>query len=180
MLLFLDTEFTGLNQARPDLISIALIDETGREFYAELPEDHWTVQCTEWVHFNVLPHLQGGEYVQSKAEIAERLACWIEAIPEECVVVTDFAQSDFFQQLKPLLTRWPQNLGTWPVEFTAWALGDDRETELLRIKYEYHAPERPTHHALHDAHALWLAVRYAIEHGWRLPSRDDDDGCGKV
>jgi hypothetical protein len=45
MLLFLDTEFTGLNQAKPDLISIGLVDEAGREFYAELPESHWTVQC---------------------------------------------------------------------------------------------------------------------------------------
>lgn len=47
MLICLDTEFTGLDQARPDLISIALVDETGREFYAELPEEHWAVQCNE-------------------------------------------------------------------------------------------------------------------------------------
>jgi hypothetical protein len=49
MLIFLDTEFTGLDQAKPDLVSIGLVDETGREFYAELPEAHWTVQCNEWV-----------------------------------------------------------------------------------------------------------------------------------
>lgn len=33
MLIFLDTEFTDF--ARPDLISLALVSEDGREFYAE-------------------------------------------------------------------------------------------------------------------------------------------------
>lgn len=175
MLLFLDTEFSGLNQNKPDLISIAVVSEAGIEFYAELPEENWTVQCTEWVHFNVLPHLQGGAYVQSKALLSERMTCWIEAIQEECVVVTDFAHSDFFQQLRPLLTRWPRNLNEWPIEFSAWALGDDRESELRKVMEDYHTSERPTHHALHDAHALRLAVRYAMEHGWRPPIGGDED-----
>ena len=33
MLVFLDTEFTAF--VRPDLISLALVSEDGREFYAE-------------------------------------------------------------------------------------------------------------------------------------------------
>jgi hypothetical protein len=37
MLLFLDTEYTGLGQSRPKLISLTLVAEDGRrEFYAEL------------------------------------------------------------------------------------------------------------------------------------------------
>lgn len=167
MLLFLDTEFSGLNQAKPDLISIGLVDDSGREFYAELPESHWTVQYTEWVHFNVLPHLWGGDYVQSEAVIRERLAAWIESIPDECQIVTDFAESDFFKLLKPLLTRWPKNLNTWPIQFSAWSLGDDREPELRKIMNDYHTPYRPAHHALHDAHALRLALMYDLENGWQ-------------
>lgn len=54
-IVLLDTEFTGLDQDKPDLISIALVDKAGREFYAELPPGHYAVQCNEWVHFNVLP-----------------------------------------------------------------------------------------------------------------------------
>lgn len=69
MILFLDTEFTGLDQDKPDLISIALVDEKGREFYAELPTSHYAVQCNEWVHFNVLPHLWGGDHVLSVVDI---------------------------------------------------------------------------------------------------------------
>ncbi|HZW14447.1 MAG TPA: hypothetical protein VFF81_14805 [Noviherbaspirillum sp.] len=112
MLLFLDTEFTGLDQAKPDLISIGLVDESGREFYAELPESHWTVQCNEWVHFNVLPHLWGGSYVQSETSIREGLTVWIESIQEEAVIVTDWPNGDFFIQLIKLLPQWPRNLNT--------------------------------------------------------------------
>lgn len=167
-MLFLDTEFTGLNQARPDLISIALVDETGREFYAELPESHWTVQCTEWVHFNVLPHIWGGQYVQSEACLRDRIIDWIESTPGDAVVVTNFAESDFFKLLKPLLQpRWPNNLNTWPIQFSAWSLGDDREPELRKVMKDYHSTQRPEHHALHDAHALRLGLLYARKNGWR-------------
>lgn len=112
MLICLDTEFTGLNQAKPDLISIGLVDQSGREFYAELPESNWTVQCNEWVHFNVLPHLWGRDYVQSEASVRERLVSWIGCIPDGAMIVTDCASSDFFFQLKRLLPEWPKNLAT--------------------------------------------------------------------
>lgn len=169
MFICLDTEFTGLDQAKPDLISIGLVDEAGREFYAELPEEHWTVQCNEWVHFNVLPHLWRGDYVQSVAAIQERLVAWIESIEDEVVIVTSFANSDFFSQLKPLLIQWPKNLKTWPVEFTAWSLGEGLQPALQNMMKSYHGPTRPEHHALHDAHALRRGLLYALESGWEPP-----------
>lgn len=166
MLIFLDTEFTGLDQIKPDLISIGLVDETGREFYAELPEAHWTVQCNEWVHFNVLPHLsRSSAYVQSEASIRERLVACIESIPEEVVVVTDCADADF-TQLKRLLTYWPKNLNNQPMQFTAWSMGDDQQPVLQKLMKDHYGPCRPEHHALHDAHALRLGVLYAMENGW--------------
>src|SRR3569832_2264782 len=106
MLLFLDTEFTGIDQAKPDLISIALVDEAGREFYAELPESHWTVQCNEWVHFNVLPHLWGGQYIQSEALVRERLKTWIESHPNECRIVFFCFVVVFFLLFFRLLLLW--------------------------------------------------------------------------
>lgn len=170
MLVFLDTEFTGLDQKKPDLISIALIDEMGREFYAELPEWDWTVQCNEWVHFNVVPHLWRGNYVQSEASIRERLTEWIESIPDEAVIVTDCPDADFFTQLKRLLPRWPKNLHTWPLQFSVWSMGDEQQPILQKLMNDYHTVERPAHHALHDAHALRLCMMYALENGWRPPS----------
>lgn len=172
MLLFLDTEFTGLDQANPDLISIGLVDECGREFYAELPESNWTVQCNEWVHFNVLPHLWGDGYVLSEKAIQERLSVWIESIPEECVIVTDWPTGDFFTQLKKLLPQWPSNLNKWPMQFGVWSMGDEQQPALRQVMDDYHGPKRPRHHALHDAHSLRLALVYAVEHGWQ-PSVGD-------
>lgn len=170
MLIVLDTEFSGLNQTKPDLISIGLVDESGREFYAELPEAHWTVQCNEWVHFNVLPHLWGAEYVRSEALVRDELKAWIESIHDECRIVTDCPDADFFMQLKRLLPQWPRNLHHWPVQFSAWSMGDERQPELQKLMDEYHASDRPQHHALHDAHALRLALLYAAQHGWQPPS----------
>ena len=170
MLLFLDTEFTGLDQAKPDLISIALVDESGREFYAELPEANWTVQCNEWVHFNVVPHLLGGDYVQTEAAIGDRITTWIESIPDEVVIVTDCPDVDFFGQLQRLLPKWPKNLHTWPIQFSSWSMGDEMQPILQKLMDEYHTHERPHHHALHDAHALRLCLIEARERGWPLAS----------
>lgn len=39
MILFLDTEFTSLDQPKPGLISLALVSEIGDFFYVELPPD---------------------------------------------------------------------------------------------------------------------------------------------
>lgn len=167
MLLFLDTEFTGLDQKQPDLISIGLVDEAGREFYAELPESHWTVQCNEWVHFNVVPHLWRGEYVRSEESIRDRLTIWIEGIPDQAVIVTDCPDVDFFGQLKRLLLQWPRNLHAWPMQFGAWSMGDEKQPVLQKLIDAYHTPERPRHHALHDAHLLRLCMKHALENGWR-------------
>ena len=54
MLVFLDTEFT--NFVRPDLISIALVSEDGREFYAERT-DYRHADCSDFVRQTVQPLL---------------------------------------------------------------------------------------------------------------------------
>lgn len=56
MVLFLDTEFTGLGQRWPRLISIGLVSEDGQHsFYAELPAASFMEKVTPWVRENVLP-----------------------------------------------------------------------------------------------------------------------------
>ena len=54
MLVFLDTEFTSF--VRPDLISIGLVAEEGREFYAERT-DYRKDDCSDFVRETVLPLL---------------------------------------------------------------------------------------------------------------------------
>ena len=56
MKIFFDTEFTGLHK-NTTLISIGLIDENNRTFYAEF-SDYDESQCDEWIHENVIKHLK--------------------------------------------------------------------------------------------------------------------------
>lgn len=76
LLLFLDTEYTGLAKVDPKLISIALVPEDGRNaFYAEIKiGDGWDKHdCTEFVIAKVLPILKGGECLVSRTELKEKL-----------------------------------------------------------------------------------------------------------
>lgn len=56
MKIFFDTEFTGLHK-NTTLISIGLVDEEGRTFYAEF-SDYAAYQCDKWIYENVIKHLK--------------------------------------------------------------------------------------------------------------------------
>ena len=53
--LFIDTEFTGLHKGTT-LISIGIISECGRRFYAELT-DYDKTQLNDWLNENVIASL---------------------------------------------------------------------------------------------------------------------------
>lgn len=55
MKIFFDTEFTGLHQ-KTTLISIGLVSEDGKQFYAEL-NDYDKTQVNDWIQENVLKNL---------------------------------------------------------------------------------------------------------------------------
>lgn len=55
MRLFFDTEFTGLHK-NTTLISIGIIAENGKKFYAEFT-DYRKEQCNNWIRDNVLTNL---------------------------------------------------------------------------------------------------------------------------
>lgn len=154
MLIFCDTEFTGLDQIKPDLISIALVDEKGREFYAETPPASYQVQLSEWVHNNVVCHLWGGKYIQTLEQIRGRMFPWIAATREKAIIVSDCPDSDFTLLKRLLGEAWPKNLSKESMLFTPWSMGDEKQPELTKVMEGYFTPERPRHHALHDAHAL--------------------------
>lgn len=54
--LFFDTEFTGLHQ-KTTLISIGIISECGKTFYAEL-NDYDQLQINEWLQKNIINNLK--------------------------------------------------------------------------------------------------------------------------
>jgi hypothetical protein len=88
MLVFLDTEFTDF--VRPELISLALVCEDGREFYAERT-DYDPEQCSEFVHETVIPLLgRVPSAACTRTELIDRLQAWFKALPETAAVVFDF------------------------------------------------------------------------------------------
>jgi hypothetical protein len=84
--IFLDTEFTGLHQ-HTTLISLALVAESGEEFYAECT-DYDSLQLNDWLKENVLSKLwltnnaefgksENGTYLKGdKVIIKEALQKW--------------------------------------------------------------------------------------------------------
>ena len=77
MKLFLDTEFTDFIDS--ELISIGIVDENGREFYAEIT-DFPRERCSDFVNATVIPLLgQYSDTVTGPADlVAHRLVDWLE------------------------------------------------------------------------------------------------------
>ena len=88
MQLYLDTEFTGLNQSA-EFISIALVSADERTFYAEFI-DYDPTKLSNWHHENVLPQLvlqasnandsnrnQHWEVLGNREAIAADLRTWL-------------------------------------------------------------------------------------------------------
>lgn len=148
MLIFLDTEFTGLGQRWPRLISIGLIAEDGQTFYSELPQPSYMPKVTEWVAANVLPLPDGAGAVRQGWDLCEHLTHWI-AEHGPVQIVTDAPNYDF-RLLESLLSLWPTKLDRTPIvpQFDTATI----ETAFAGLRQ---------HHALDDAKALrlaWLAT----------------------
>jgi len=154
MLLFLDTEYTGLGQTDPKLISLALVAEDGRrEFYVELADTWQAADCTGFVRKEVLPLLDGSPLTQAQARVA--LRDWLAMAPRHVQAACDSA-TDFHFLLGLLGTPCPDNLAAH--HFDLRPLIDT--TVYDRTVAAYHRTDPRMHHALADARAYrsgWLA-----------------------
>lgn len=156
--IFLDTEFTGLGQRWPRMISIGLVSEDGQhEFYAELSAECYMEKVTPWVRVNVLPLLDGGECVMQPDELRQRLAEWIGALGD-VRIVTDAPDLDF-AFFRATLDPSPENVNPRPFRFDTRSLGEQRRETLEAYRRDYFTPAKPEHHALHDA--------WALRHTWQ-------------
>lgn len=140
MRVFLDTEFTDWDNPAPDLISIGMVAQEGREFYAECA-DFDPSKCTRFVKLEVLP-LLGAAGVSSlhEPELKRAVLDWLATIPEPEIAV-DYD-------------------GDW--NLLARLLGDDLPPDLVitniwksldqqKLDDYYLLRDVPRHHALHDA-----------------------------
>jgi hypothetical protein len=154
MLIFLDTEYTGLGQPSPKLISVGLVAEDGRrEFYVEL-EDTWIPEeCSDFVRQQVLPLLEGPAMplLQARHSLLDWLAASPRAVRAACDSMTDFRfLLDVLGEARPL------NLATAPFDLRPLV---DTSVYHEAVMAHYRTDSRE-HHALVDARAYrkgWLA-----------------------
>ena len=147
MKLFLDTEFSSLIAAESKLISIALVAEDGREFYAELTPAHYWASRSPFVMEVVLPLLWGGQSEMSLPELVLKLRAWLTQF-DHAKIVNDAPSWDlrFFREaIDEANLGWPANVATSIVLF--------QPDETLLLPY-FDVSGRFPHHALHDARAL--------------------------
>lgn len=160
-LAFLDTEFTGLDQPAPRLISLALVPEQGDDtLYLELPREDWIEQASYWTLAHVLPCLRGGAAIGTVAELRERLLKWLDR-QGEVQVITDYPEYDF-AFLQAMLGTGHPALHAQPIKFGVASLGEVHRAQLEQARAGFYSASHPPHNALADAlasRAMWRAAR---------------------
>jgi DNA polymerase III epsilon subunit-like protein len=147
--LFLDCEFTQLNKDAK-LISLALVVESGEEFYVELLDTYSVIDCSEFVIEHVLPQLNPSRYGQTLAEAQASLSDFTARFNEMLEVCTDAPQWDwdFFCDLAYVDHLWPTHVMNRPTNLTM--LFSQLNTDAFEGT---ELPDLP-HHALLDARIL--------------------------
>lgn len=153
MLIFFDTEFTELGMDSR-LISVGLVSEDGREFYAELSDTYTIADCSEFVRAAVIPHMQGGEALMMMDALGARLKAWIEDFGRPVKLVTDSLSWDWpwIHEIFHEDVSWPANLDRKPM-----VLSQTSEFNIA-IERQFESGLR-RHHALDDARANRLSWR---------------------
>lgn len=147
MRLFLDTEFTDFTNS--ELISIGLVDENGREFYAESTSFRREA-CSDFVNETVLPLL--GQYpaalVGTKQHIAYRLEAWLEDYRDSGATICVDYQTDWDLFLD-LLSELPKRSDMSFIKpEMIWT-----NLDLQKIEQWWTETQFPRHMALYDARA---------------------------
>ena len=168
MLVFLDTEFTDF--VRPDLISLALVSEDGREFYAERT-DYPKDDCSDFVRETVLPLLgRVPGAACSRPELTRRVRQWFEALPEPATIIFDY-ERDWLLLADACLGRDhqkpPANVGE-TIHLGRFSFTHPLFEQAQNLTY---TQDWPPHHALADARALMAGYRawhQFMEKIWRI------------
>jgi hypothetical protein len=148
--IFLDCEFTQLNRDSK-LISLALVSESGKEFYVELTDTYSVEDCSDFVIQNVVPQLDHTRYGQLLVEARAALRRFLSEFDEKLEVCSDAPHWDweFFCDLACADHQpWPVLIVSEPTNLTS--LFNQVNAEALE---QVELCELP-HHALLDARTL--------------------------
>jgi hypothetical protein len=139
---FLDTEFYESGPINPiRLISIALVDDYGREFYAENSEAN-LVDVNDWLKANVIPKLTGPK--RTMAQIKQDILKFIgEYTPEFWGYFCDYDWVVFCQIFGCMVDL--------PPNFPMHCMDLKQEMKAKNLSREELPLEVGEHHALNDA-----------------------------
>jgi hypothetical protein len=189
MKIFFDTEFTGLHK-NTTLISIGMIDENERCFYAEFT-DYDDSQCDDWIKENVINHLRRKgthnlymeaydrinketSIVGTKSQIKEKLEDWL-SIYDEVELVSDVCHYDMVlfidlfgtafdlpQNVNPACHDINQDIGRY-YEISEKEAFDFSREELLQNNAI--VIEGDKHNSLYDAKVIKTIYEIIKSHG---------------
>ncbi|AYC31774.1 hypothetical protein D3880_04965 [Pseudomonas cavernae] len=145
--IYIDTEFTQLSPAR-QLISLALVDSAGAEFYVELTDTWHEDDCSDFVRDIVLPQLDGQRYGMPSRAACQALHGFLAGLGE-VEIVGDALAWDW-----PLLLELLGPAGL-PANVTGCRQVDDPLAAL--------PADAVPHHALLDARLLCALCETAAE-----------------
>jgi len=165
--IFFDTEFTGLHQ-NTTLISIGLISDCGKTFYAET-NDYDKSQVDEWLQNNVvskLGNIPDGLFKDELGNITFKgstlilktvLSNWLSQF-DQVEIWSDCLAYDWvlFNQIFGHAFNIPKNVYYIPFDLSTLFKMKDIDPDISREKYGCgeHYSEMPKHNALWDARVI--------------------------
>lgn len=168
--LFFDTEFTGLHQ-RTTLISLGIISEQGRTFYAEFTDYH-ADQIDEWLKENVIhklvlndfdvdrdysPYSNDVVYKGSAEEVVQALMHWL-GNDDQYEIWSDCLSFDWvlFCNLFGHAFSVPSNIYYIPFDICTLFKVNGIDPDISREKFGCgeHYADMPKHNALWDARVI--------------------------
>lgn len=150
--IFFDAEFSGLDPQKNEIISFALIKETGEELYLEI---RYEGECSDWVVRNVLPTLTNKKVSKSKA--CEEIHKFVGSAEPFLISYVSNLDSVLLHKLFGGIGKWP--FFWMPIDFASVLFAEGIDPEVLKDKdkkffEEYKIKETYKHHALSDARLL--------------------------
>jgi len=167
---FFDTEFTGLHQ-ETSLISIGLISECGKEFYAELT-DYDKSQIDDWLQQNVINNLMfkndesqtevtykrysyGKHFQTTSEDLADELNSWLSQF-DKVEIWSDCLSYDWvlFNQIFGHAFNIPSNVYYIPFDICTLFNVKDIDPDINREEFVELSNVENKHNALHDAKVI--------------------------
>jgi hypothetical protein len=164
--IFFDTEFTGLHQ-NTTLISIGLVSECGKTFYAEF-NDYDFKQVDDWLKENVINNLQYNgifqkldetknsiSYKSTTENIKEKLTDWLEQFGE-VEIWSDCLSYDWvlFNQIFGHAFNIPKNVYYIPFDICTLFYAKGIDADISREAFAEMSEGSQKHNALWDAKVI--------------------------